>query len=96
MAETGNKRVICDKCQKRIKIQLKRKRKGDLEYQYFTCKHCNTSYVVSATDPPLRREMQRYEDLVKQANALAQQAQELLQINVKRCREIMDQQPLEL
>ena len=75
---------------------MKKIQKGDLEYQYFTCKSCNTSYVVSATDPPLRREMQRYEDLVKQANALAQQAQELLQVNVKRCREIMDQHPLEL
>lgn len=89
-------KVKCDKCGMKIFIKLKKHQKGDLEYQYFTCKHCNTSYVVSATDPPLRREMQRYEDLVKQANALAQQAQELLQINVKRCREIMDQHPLEL
>ncbi len=96
MAENNNNRVICDKCHRHIKIQLKRKKKGDLEYRYFTCKYCNTSYVVSATDPPLRREMQRYEDLVKQANALAKQAQELLQKNVQRCREIMDQNPLEL
>lgn len=96
MAEGNNNRIICDKCQKRIKIQLKRKQEGDLEYRYFTCKHCNTSYVVSATDPPLRREMQRYDNLVKQANALAQQAQELLQVNVKRCREIMDQHSLKL
>ena len=96
MAEGNNNRVICNKCQKRIKIQLKRKQKGDLEYRYFTCKHCNASYVVSATDSPLRREMQRYDDLVKQANALGQQAQELLRENVKRCREIMDQHPLEL
>lgn len=89
-------KVKCDKCGAKIFIRMKKIQKGDLEYQYFTCKSCDTSYVVSATDSPLRREMQRYEDLVKQVNALAKQAQELLQQNVKRCREIMDQQPLEL
>lgn len=89
-------KVKCDKCGMKIFIKMKKQQKGDLEYRYFTCKHCNTSYVVSATDSSLRREMQRHEDLVKQASALAQQAQELLQKNVKRCREIMDQHPLEL
>ena len=89
-------KVKCNKCGMKIFIRMKKKQNGDLEYQYFTCRHCNTSYMVSATDAPLRREMQRYEDLVKQANALAKQAQELLRQNVQRCREIMDQHPLGL
>ena len=42
-------KVKCDKCGMKIFIKLKKQQKGDLEYQYFTCKHCNTSYAVSYT-----------------------------------------------
>lgn len=87
--------VKCDKCGQNIRIKMRRKRKGDLEYQFFTCKRCNTAYVVAVTDPALRREVQRYEDLMNQARALSEQAQQLLQDNVKRSRELMDQYPLE-
>lgn len=94
--------VICDKCKRNIKINLKTKKKGEIEYKYFCCKRCGTVYVSSATDAELRKDIEKYQSILAeyQGKDIPQevrwQAQELLKSNVKRSKELKEKYPFEL
>jgi len=55
--------VVCNKCHKIVNIKPRYRTDGGIEYNYFTCKKCGETYVISATDEALRRNIERYKHL---------------------------------
>lgn len=97
--------IKCDKCNRIInKAKPKWKKVGDIEYYYLKCQRCKAVYIISATDTALRRDIKRFEEMTAKVQAQGrkptekeiQEAQELLQANVARNREIKAQYPLEI
>lgn len=105
MKKKGKPIIKCDKCSRIInKAKPKWKKVGDIEYYYMKCTHCKAVYTISATDTVLRQDIKRFKEMTAKAQAHGrkptekeiQEAQELLQANVARSREIKAQFPLEV
>ncbi len=105
MRKKGKPIIKCDKCNRIInKAKPKWKKVGDIEYYYLKCPRCKAVYTISATDTALRQDIKRFEEMTAKAKAQGrkptekeiQEAQELLQANVARNREIKAQYPLEI
>lgn len=103
MKKKGKPIIKCDKCGRIInKAKPKWKKVGDIEYYYLKCPRCKAVYTISATDTALRQDIKRFEEMTAQAQGRKptekeiQEAQELLQANVARNREIKAQYPLEI
>ena len=92
----GKPVVICDKCHKVVNIKPRYKTFGGIEYNYFTCKKCGGTYVISVTDEALRRNIERYKNL-KQKGQITEKGQQeltgLLQANLERSRELKEKYP---
>lgn len=91
--------VKCDNCSQNIAVNPRYKKEGELEYRYFTCRRCKSVYVISVTDESLRENIKRYEKIIEAtivSPEAAQEAQLMLENNVKRSRELKAQYPLEL
>lgn len=94
--------VRCDKCDGNIKINLRYKRVGDLEYRYFRCRRCGAVYIISVTDEDLRKEIKRYQEIIEKFQKtvippeISQEAQLIIQNNAKRSRELKEKYPLKL
>ena len=103
LKKKGKPIIKCDKCGKITnKAKLKWKKAGDIEYCYLKCSRCNAVYAISATDTALRQDIKRFKEMIAKAQGRQpaekeiQEAQELLQANVARSREIKAQYPLEV
>ncbi len=102
MAKRVKQIVKCDNCGRNVVIHPKYKRVGELEYRYFTCKRCKTVYVISVTDESLRQDIKKYTKIIEGLKGkivppeTAQEAQLIIENNVKRSRELKTLYPLEL
>lgn len=100
MAKRIKNAVTCNKCGRNITLKLKTKKKGNIEYQYFTCNRCKALYVVSATDEALRQEIEKFKEITSRGGIMTPEEQKkaeiLLKQNVERSRELLRQHPLEL
>jgi len=86
----------CDKCRKNIRVRIKDKSIGELQYRYFSCWACGAVYVISVTDEALRQEIKAYQELVKMQKGSDKLAKEVLKRNVDRSRELQKKYPLVL
>lgn len=59
------KKILCDRCKRKISVNIKKKRIGEIEYQYFQCPSCKKIYAISVTDGALRRAIEEYVSLQK-------------------------------
>jgi len=84
----------CDKCRKNIRVRIKDKSVGELQYRYFSCWACGAVYVIDVTDEALRQEIKAYQELVKMQKGSDKLAKEVLQRNVDRSRELQKKYPL--
>lgn len=89
--------MICNVCHKRADISKPESRKeGDLEILCMTCPHCHQEYVISVTDPALRKNIKRYNRLrnqIKKGNvrvSVYREAEKLKAENVSRSRELIE------
>ena len=60
---TKSLNVLCDSCKGGIPLDrkiFKVKKFGDLEAEYFVCRHCKSIYLVSVTDTALRLAIKMY------------------------------------
>lgn len=105
MKKKGKPVIKCNECGRIINnAKPKRKKAGDIEYLYLQCARCRAVYTISATDTALRQDIERFKEMTaktqsqgrKQTEKELQEAQELLQANVARNREIKAQYPLEI
>lgn len=103
MAEKRNPVIKCNKCRRLMgRAEPKWKKTGDIEYYYLQCPYCKAVYVISATDTALRQDIKRFKEMTSKAQKKPptekelKEAQELLQANVTRNREIKAQHPLKL
>ncbi|MFG6349568.1 MAG: hypothetical protein K1W15_12775 [Lachnospiraceae bacterium] len=89
----GKPVVVCNKCHKIVNIKPRYRTDGGIEYNYFTCKKCGETYVISATDEALRRNIERYKHLRQKGQITEKEQQELtglLQANLERSRELKE------
>lgn len=88
--------IVCNKCHKTVNIKPRYKTVGSIEYNYFTCKKCDETYVISATDEALRQSIERYRHLKQKGQITEKEQQELtvlLQINLERSGELKEKYP---
>ena len=94
--QAGKPAVVCNKCHKTVNIKPRYKTVGSIEYNYFTCKKCDETYVISATDEALRQSIERYRHLKQKGQITEKEQQELtvlLQINLERSGELKEKYP---
>lgn len=97
----GEPVIKCNECGRIISnVKPKWKKAGDIEYYYLQCARCGAVYIISATDTGLREDIKRFKEIVMTARDREltekemKEAQELLQANVARNREIKERYPL--
>ncbi len=103
MKKKGGPVIKCNECGRIINnAKPKQKKAGDIEYLYLQCARCRAVYTISATDTGLREDIRRFKEMVmtardrKLTEKEMKEAQELLQANMARNREIKAQYPLEI
>lgn len=103
MKKKGKPVIKCNECGRIINnAKPKQKKTGDIEYLYLQCARCKEVYIISATDTELREDIKRFKETVmaardrKLTEKEMKEAQELLQANVARNREIKEKFPLEI
>ncbi len=95
--------VKCDKCGAVAEtVMPETAREGDIEHTFFRCSDCNAVYPIFATDTALRNNIAEYSrrrQLIRVkpvTESFLRETETLKQVNLKRCKGLMEQHPLAL
>lgn len=98
LAWEGMMNMICNVCKRNAEVPKPLKRtEGDLEIGYIVCPSCSQEYIISVTDPALRKQIKKYLRLsakIRKGNAKIssyQEAEKLKTENVTRSKELIEQ-----
>jgi len=97
--EMPDVRIHCEICGDDFEPIIKMQADGEIETGYLKCPHCGTIYIICVTDAELRKKMMEYRKLYlrnckkRLPERKLRQMQKMLDANVKRCNELIEQHP---
>ena len=90
--------MICNVCRHRGEVaEIKNRMEGDLSICYMTCPECGQEYLISVTDPELRKQIGKYKRLrqaIRSGKAKVgtyRQAEALHKENTARCQSLIQE-----
>ena len=95
--ENEKRQVRCDACGCAFVPELLSQREGEIEYTFFRCDYCGKAFMASVTDEALRRDIKRFARIAaigrkrRLSEKERRKAEELLEENVKRSKELRGQ-----